>query len=246
MELTILGNRSPYPMKEGGCSSYLLQVKEQNFLLDIGSGTLQNLNQVIDYHQLDGVVISHLHEDHWLDLYPLHYAVKRNIKKGLREEPLPVYLPFSEGPELDYIQNKLGAEYQLQPIAAGEDLDLGPIEVEFKLTEHSKECYALRIKGVAQEIGYTADTGEVKSLVEFLTGVDLLLTEATLLPEDDQPDLPHLTINEAVDLGDKTKARKTVLTHLGSEYSRQEIKESLPATSSKVEVSKVLASYNLD
>lgn len=239
----MLGNRSPYPIQGAGGSGYLLQTAGQNILLDVGPGTLHNLDCLIDYHQLDAVIISHLHEDHWLDLYPLHYAIKRSLQQGQRKDALAVYLPFSEGIEAEYLQQKLGQEYHLQPIGEDKEIKLKDVRITFRQTQHSKECYALRVEQFGRALGYTADTAWDPSLAEFLADVDLMLAEATLLNEDQDGTLPHLTVQEAVELGHLARADKTILTHLGSEYDKEEIIRQIPTSAFDIEVSKVLKSY---
>ena len=245
MQLTVLGNRSPYPVQAGSCSGYLLQSGKQNILLDVGPGTLSALDQVINYHELQAVVISHLHEDHWLDLYPLHYAIKRSLKWGAREEALPIYMPFSGGVEFDYIKNKFGSEYYLKPIEEGKEITLGEIKFTFSLTQHSKECYAFRVEKGDQTLGYTADTAWDESLIEFLAGVNILLTESTLLKKDKEETISHLTVGEGVELGELLEAEKILLTHLDSEYNIEEIKKEIPSSTSQVEVAEVLKSYRI-
>ena len=55
-------------------------------LLDCGNGVFAKLRRFVDYVDVDAVVISHLHADHFLDLVPfasaLHYAP--------RQQPVPV------------------------------------------------------------------------------------------------------------------------------------------------------------
>jgi ribonuclease BN (tRNA processing enzyme) len=47
----------------------------------------------MDFTQLDGVFITHLHHDHYLDLYPLRHALEGARREGKRSGPLKLFVP---------------------------------------------------------------------------------------------------------------------------------------------------------
>ena len=57
-------------------------------LVDCGNGVFGKLREVIDYVDVDAVVISHLHADHTLDLVPFSYA----LTYAPRQQPVPVHI----------------------------------------------------------------------------------------------------------------------------------------------------------
>ncbi|MGM0370740.1 MAG: MBL fold metallo-hydrolase [Bacillota bacterium] len=247
MELTVLGNLSPYPTADGGCSSYLIQHDNHSILVDVGSGTLGNLEEVIPCHELDAVIISHLHLDHFLDLFPLHYAIMIAIQNGLRQEPLEVYLPFSASEELDFIRAKVGDEFHLQELKEDNNLQFGELEFNFHPTTHSKECLGIKLATADFSLGYTADTSLDESLIKFFKGTNLLLAEASLLEEDaNRRSAGHMTVKDAVQFGTKAEVEKLLLTHLSSVYDQQDIKNEIPETDLEVELTKVLETYKIN
>ncbi|AGB41615.1 metal-dependent hydrolase, beta-lactamase superfamily III [Halobacteroides halobius DSM 5150] len=247
MKLTVLGNRSPYPIEGSGCSGYLLQTKQQNILIDVGEGVLERLNGIIDYHKLDAIIISHLHADHFLGLIPLQYAIMVAQKSGLREKPLDVYLPFETGAELSYIQAKLGTEYNLEEINENKKLELGALEINFQKTIHFKECYGMMISNGEQVLGYTADTAWSEDLIPFFSKTDLLLIEATLLEENIKAEQAgHMTVKQAVNFGIEANSKRMLLTHLRSTRQEEEIVAEIPETNINVEVSQVNKTYIID
>lgn len=244
MKLTVLGNCSPYPTEFSGGSSYLLQDGENNILLDVGPDTLHNLQKVIPYQQLDAVIISHLHLDHFLDLLPLHYAIMLAIKKGQREEALSVYLPFDDSTELDFIRAKVGEEFHLQELTAERKLEFGDLEFSFYPTIHPQECFAVKATKSNLSLGYTADTGFDQQLINFFAESDLLLAEASLLEQDkERRALGHMTVKEAVEFGAQANVTRLILTHLAATYNLAAIKAEIPEVDFAVEVSKILESY---
>ena len=55
-------------------------------LLDCGNGVFSKLRGFFDYVDVDAVLISHLHADHFLDLVPFSYA----LSYAPRQQPVPV------------------------------------------------------------------------------------------------------------------------------------------------------------
>ena len=55
-------------------------------LLDCGNGVFSKLRRFRDYVDVDAVVLSHLHADHFLDLVPFAYA----LTYAPRQQPVPV------------------------------------------------------------------------------------------------------------------------------------------------------------
>src|SRR4029078_5906487 len=55
-------------------------------LLDCGNGVFSKLRRYCDYVNVDAVLISHLHADHFLDLVPFSYA----LTYAPRQQSVPV------------------------------------------------------------------------------------------------------------------------------------------------------------
>ena len=70
MRVRVVGSSASVPRPGRACSCHLIRTREANVLLDMGSGALANLREVMDYPDLDALVISHMHADHFLDLIP--------------------------------------------------------------------------------------------------------------------------------------------------------------------------------
>ena len=85
MRITVLGKSPSWQDAGGACSGYLLQDGDTSLLMDCGNGVFSKLRQHIDYVELDAVLISHLHADHFLDLIPFAYA----LTYAPRQQPVP-------------------------------------------------------------------------------------------------------------------------------------------------------------
>ena len=91
MKLTVLGCWAPYPKAGGACPGYLVQVGETNILLDCGNGVLSNLQRHLDFRSLNAVIISHLHPDHFADLFCLRHAIEGARRTDSNIKALPLY-----------------------------------------------------------------------------------------------------------------------------------------------------------
>ena len=90
-KLTILGSSPAWTNPDGAGSGYLLRQGSTAVQIEAGSGTFGRLRAVLSVDQLSGVVISHVHGDHFLDLVPLCYGLRYGRLRG--GIPLPVFVP---------------------------------------------------------------------------------------------------------------------------------------------------------
>ncbi|MDA8212930.1 MAG: MBL fold metallo-hydrolase [Clostridia bacterium] len=226
MQLTVLGCWAPYPRAGGACPGYLLQAGTTNLLLDCGNGVLGNLQKHLDFRKLTGVVISHLHPDHYYDIFCLRHALGGAKRDGSRPESLELWLP--EGPseareQLARYQDVFLIKAITAQNRAGQgwlESQVGECKLQFMPTEHPLPCYAAAVEFQGKRIVYTADTGWTARLVPFLRGADLLLCEASLQEADAAyAAAGHLTAGQAGELAQQAGVRKLALTHFWPEYN---------------------------
>src|SRR5919199_940371 len=86
MRLTVLGKSPSWQDAGGACSGYLIEEDGTTVLVDCGNGVFAKLREHIDYVDVDAVVISHLHADHFLDVVPYAYA----LTYAPRQQPVAV------------------------------------------------------------------------------------------------------------------------------------------------------------
>ncbi len=75
LSLTVLGCSGSYPGPGAACSGYLVQGGGVNVVIDLGPGSLANLQRHIGLGDVDAVVLTHRHPDHWTDLTGLEVAL---------------------------------------------------------------------------------------------------------------------------------------------------------------------------
>ncbi|BCJ38723.1 MBL fold metallo-hydrolase [Actinocatenispora thailandica] len=199
MWLTVVGCAGSAPSADSGCSCYLVEAAGYRLVLDTGSGSAGPLQRYVAPADIDLVLLSHAHSDHWADLTQLWYLRERS---GGR--PLAVVGP-SDLPGFVYA----GDETLHARRASAEAFTAGPLTVRQAAVRHG-ECWATRI---GDALCYTADSAPCPALDELAAGCRVLLAEASG-SDVDGPLRGHLTAGEAGRLARRSGAALLVLTHL--------------------------------
>jgi ribonuclease BN (tRNA processing enzyme) len=207
--VTVLGSSGSYAGPGNACSGYLLSADGANVLMDCGPGTLSRLGEHVHLASLDGVLLSHSHPDHWLELPILRNA----LKYVLGGEGLRVYGTAETRELAQHLSGELEPTFRWHDIAAGDDFTVGPFRVRTSRTDHPPETLALRIDHGGRSLAYSADTGPRWSLTDLGEGIDMALVEATYLDEA-QTGGVHLTAAQAGRLARDADVAALVLTHL--------------------------------
>jgi len=206
LSVTVLGCSGSYPAPGGACSGYLVDDGETRVLVDAGSGTLANLQRHIGLDEVDAVVLSHEHPDHWSDLEGLGVALQYVLKCS----GPPVYAPRGLRRHA-YDGAKVFEAWD--EVAGGDRVEVGSMAFTFSRTDHGPETLAVRIDSGDRSVGYSADTGPGWSLEALGAGIDLALCEATL-PLSKENSLQHLSARQAGVSAREAGAKNLVLTHL--------------------------------
>ena len=207
LELTVLGCAGTYAGPGNACSGYLIRTSQVNVWLDAGPGTLANLQRHITLPELDAVVITHEHPDHWLELPVLRNALKYVFEvKGL-----PVY--GTDGTHRlasTLVNDGLEPTLSWHTIVDGATAEIGDLRLRFARTDHPVETLACRVECDDRSLAYSADTGPGfdASVLADPAGTDLALVEAT------GSGAVHLTGPESGAMATTLGARRLVLTHL--------------------------------
>ena len=209
LTLTILGCSGTYPGPGGACSGYLVRAGGTAVVVDLGTGTLANLQVHLDPRAVDAVVLSHEHPDHWLDLPVLRNA----LRYVLGVEGLDVYGTAGNLRLAATLIDELAPTIDWHTVQPGATAEVGPLRLSFGLTDHPVETLAVRVEAGGRSLLYSADTGPAWAPGELADGVDLLLCEASLRPGDEGA-VQHLSAHQAGELARAVGAAQLVLTHL--------------------------------
>ena len=116
MKLIILGTSAGYSGKNEGCSSYIISNEGKNYLIDTGPGCVSFLQNYIDFKDINGILLSHLHADHVSDIYTLRYAIYTVQRDGFMEGPIPIYMPKSPKKTFKFIKKTVKDEFSIVEI----------------------------------------------------------------------------------------------------------------------------------
>ena len=214
LSVTVLGCSGTYAAPGGACSGYLVASDTTKLWVDAGPGTLGNLQLHASLDELTGMVVSHVHPDHWLELLVLYNALK-----WYRPRPqLPVYTTQAVAAALrGFHPEDLDVVFDLNVIDRTSRITIGDIDVRFSQTDHPVETLAMRFDHDGSSIVYSSDTGPGWSLAELGPHIDLALCEATMLDADRPDDLPHLSACQAGRDARESGVGRLVVTHYSPE-----------------------------
>jgi ribonuclease BN (tRNA processing enzyme) len=209
LSVTVLGSSGSYAGPGGACSGYLLRGGGVNVLVDLGPGSLANLQLHMGIEEVDAVVLSHRHADHWVDLSGLATAWKYVFHR----EGLPVYGGDDTRAAADALLRGLEPTIAWTTIADGGHARIGDLQLDFSSTEHYVETLAVRAATDGVALGYSADTGPGWSMRELGPQLDLALCEATTLADGEGEGVLHLSARQAGATCRDAGASRLVLTH---------------------------------
>ena len=207
-------SRRPGRTPDGACSGYLVEEDGACLLLDCGNGVFAKLRRFVDYVDVDAVVISHLHADHFLDLVPVR------LRADLRAAPAagagrPLAGHRQPGAPAAATR-RAGGRDALRRVVGGGGMHEDHIEHAFELHEYDPDDVARRSAAARAlpaacrtscprapstsrstngggRFTYGADCAPNDELVRFADGTDLLMIEATLPRPEREGPRGHLT-----------------------------------------------------
>jgi ribonuclease BN (tRNA processing enzyme) len=243
VRITVLGKSPSWQDAGGACSGYLVQDAGHVLLLDCGNGVFSKLRDHVDYVNVDTVLVSHMHADHFLDLVPFSYA----LTYAPRQQPVPVagwpgtteparpdlYAPIGASEKFRQIVGCWGQDslvegaFTIHEYQPWDEFEAGPLRVRFCEVPHYVPTFAVELSSNGgTRFTFSADCSPNHELVEFASQTDLLLIEATLPRPERTGERGHLTPAEAGEHGRQAGAKRLVITHfsdeLDPEWAREE------------------------
>lgn len=217
MRLTVLGAGPAYTDREGASGAcYLVSHGSTSILLDLGQGSFPRIFPWVRPEDLDAVVVSHLHPDHFIDLVPLRHYLRYEF-----EPPrwVRVLGPSNLGARLDALHAIPGfaAEaLQLETLGEGSHR-VGELLVEGRLVTHTDESYAVRVSpasGDGPGLVYSGDCGRAEDITPLVRPGDTLLAEVSFGAGPVPRGVAHLDGPGVGRLARSTRAGSVLLTHL--------------------------------
>jgi ribonuclease BN (tRNA processing enzyme) len=215
-KVIVTGSSGGYAGAGRACSGFLLQNEDSSLALDLGSGALSNLLEYLDPDGLDGLAVSHLHYDHYIDIYGLLTA-RRFWPESL--PPLPVLAPPGASEHIGAIISEESREafdecMQITDLRAGGRYEFAGFEVRALPARHTDDSFILRLSAEGRTLCYSGDTDICDELLEQADGADLFICESTFTSEVPIKMPGHLSGKEAGEVAAKAGVGRLLLTHV--------------------------------
>ena len=228
--LYIAGSSSAVPRPGCANSGYLLRSAGATIAADLGNGAFSKMLGAVTTSEIDAVVISHMHADHFFDLIPLRYGLKYEL---FRKDRMPVYVPAGGIGALCQVAGPLkGTEdffaevFDLREYGCGDSLHFGDATLTFAPALHYIPAYALRMQTPDGIVTFSSDTALCESVIEHARDADIFLCECALGPEGvETGDVKgHSSAKDAGEMAERAKAKHLVLTHYGANFDPDELR----------------------
>ena len=209
----VLGCDGSYPGPGGACSGYLVRTGGTTVWLDAGPGTFANLQRLADPADVDAVVLTHEHPDHWTDFES--YVVWARLTDHPR--PAPVFAPpglrrrsyFADDPAVDW-----------RLTVPDQEVEIGDLSLRFAATDHGPPTLAVRFdsrlasseRPADQALAYSADTGPEWSVESLGWGIGTFVCEASFDRSHEGRE-GHLSGHQAGSMAADADVVRLVLTH---------------------------------
>lgn len=210
MKLTVVGFWGAYPEEDSATSCYLLEKDDFKILLDCGSGALAQLPKYTDVMDINGLILSHYHQDHIADLGVLQYQwlVQNDIRQT--DHVLPIFGHQEDKTTFDRLTHQATKGFAYQP---EETLEIGPFSISFLKTIHPAPCYAMRITDGESTVVYTADSSFQDAVIPFAKDVDLLITDCSFYHDQDAAAFGHMNSVECGRIASQANVGHLLLSH---------------------------------
>jgi ribonuclease BN (tRNA processing enzyme) len=221
MEVTFIGSGDAFGSGGRFNTCFLVAGAGMRLLIDCGATALVALKRAgIAPNDIDGVVVSHLHGDHFGGLVFLLLDAHHMSR---RARPLSIIGPTGLAGRLAAAQEALfpGASaaalrfpLALAEMEAGARIERPGLAVATFPANHAAggaPCFALRLELGGKVVAYSGDSGWTEALAEAARGADLFICECSTY---DRATSGHLSYAELAPRLPGLGAKRVILTHM--------------------------------
>ena len=243
-KITILGNSTAVPETGNDSPTFLIN---DRYLVDTGWWSVESMRaRGIDPVQLEYVIFTHFHHDHYMGLPQLlYYLIMRH--KPLKElkiigpaEDLELIVRRSISflhPERYYTDDVFPT---LIPIAPGESYEAEGFRLDTCTTIHPVQgiCCRFTDKANGKVFSFTGDTAYHPPIIEHVRGSALLIHEAALGPIAAAPDdnaYMHSGSIDAARIAEAAGVEKLLLIHAAASRAEPSVQAAKEAYRGEVE-----------
>ena len=211
LAVTFLGSSAWFGTPDRAASGYLIEFEGTRFIVDMGGGTWRNLQGQIDYRTLDGIILTHRHPDHTIDVFQAFHA--RHYGQPDPLPPIPLWAPQETIDRITGYTSEISESFDIKGIGNGDSFTFGPCEFGFVKMAHPPETLGVRVDSGGRSVAYSADCGPTSDFEQLAGGVDLFICEATFQDSDESWE-GHMSASQAGSAAHRVGAKRLILTHL--------------------------------
>ena len=216
VKVTVCGTSGGYAGPGKACAGFLLSNEENTLMLDLGPGALSNMLEYLDAAALEALALTHMHYDHYVDIFGLCTA-RRFWETSLA--PFPVLAPavardIIGSPLAESSREEFFKCMELTVPEPGRAIELAGFEVTALPSAHVIDGFIYRIKAGESTVCYSGDTEKCDALIELARGADLFICESTFTSEVPARHKGHLSATEAGRIAAEAEVGSLLLTHL--------------------------------
>ncbi len=209
--ITPLGCSAMWATDDVAASGYLVEIDDFTLWLDAGGGTWQQLLGRIDYAEIDGVLLTHRHPDHTIDVFQFFHA---RAYGGRDLDRIPLWAPEETIERITAFSTELRDTFSITKIEGGGVVDVGGAKVSLVDMKHPAQTCGVRVEHDGSSLAYTADTGPESDFHALGHDSDVFIAEATFQDADQPWWEGHLSATQAGRAAAEIGATRLVLTHL--------------------------------
>ena len=228
MDITVkfLGSNDAVPDVDNDTVSFVINDRT---LVDTGWCAVHNLRRNgIDPLEIDHLLFTHFHQDHYLSLPSLLFYWVMN---GKNLEGLRILGPAEE---VHQVVNRTVDFLQLErffpqhskpiviPIEAGDSYEYGDVKLSTCASKHTVPalCYKYTHKPSGKQIAFTGDTAWHLPIIDHVKGSSLLIHEASMGTQAVEPDNPyaHSSAMDAARVAEAAGVDTLCLVHARTAY----------------------------
>lgn len=224
-ELVFVGTSDAFGAGGRRQSALFFRAPHGAVLIDCGGTTGSGLNALgLARAEIDAVLISHFHADHFAGLPQLLLAATWEDR---RTRPLRIAGPPGIEPRVIEAARALGHDFagralpfplQFQELTPGVEAEVGPVRVRAFETQHQPDSspHGFEIHAGRRRIVYSGDTGWFDGLPKQARGAEIFVCECTF---EHRGWGYHLSLEELAAHQGEFDCGRVMLTHLGAAMS---------------------------
>ncbi len=227
--LEVLGCNAGAPDATSGASGYLVSDDPGSLLIDCGPGTVARLAAGGHLDRLIGVIATHVHADHFLDLMALAY--RRRFPQPA--ERIPLWIPgqslsFVDAfddlfgiPTLPDLRRPLHQAFDIRPLDLGSAQEINVqdgLSFSVRPAQHAVPSASVRVRTPDGVVAFSSDTGWCDGMLDAAADADIFVCEATYLSATPEELVGHghLTADMAGLAATRAGVRQLMVTHLST------------------------------